>query len=154
MTLVRTAMRPIWRFARRTRVERRLLVQAFLLLLAITVGLRLMPLVSLQRVLSHPARKAWVRRDVRPSPDTVVWAVRVMSSYIPRATCLVRAVALQTLLGVYSWPSRLCIGFGQGAGGTLGGHAWVEAEGAAEIVEEGQAEYRCVLTLGADGSAV
>jgi hypothetical protein len=126
MTLIAKAVRPVQRFVGRMPVERRLLVWSFLLLLAITVGLRLIPLISLQRVIRRVARKGRARSDERLSADTVIWAVTVMSSYAPRATCLVRALVLQTLLEAYGWPSRLRLGLGRGVDGTLAGHAWVE----------------------------
>lgn len=126
MTLIRTAVRPVQRFVRRTPVERRLLIWSFLLLLAIAVGLRLVPLVSLRRVVRRAARRGRAHFADRPSPDTVVWAVTVMSRYAPGSTCLVRALALQALLEVYGWPSRLRVGLGRGADGALVGHAWVE----------------------------
>jgi hypothetical protein len=126
MTLIRAAVRPVRRFVRRTPVEQRLLVRSYVLLLALTVGLRLMSLVSLLRVIRRVARNSRERRADRPSPDTLAWAVTVASAYAPGATCLVRALALYTLLEAYGWPARLCVGFARALGGALEGHAWVE----------------------------
>jgi hypothetical protein len=129
MTWIRAAVRPVQRFVRRTPVERRLLIWSFLLLLALTVGLRLMPLVSLQRVIRRVVRNGRGQRDDRPSPDTLAWAVTVAGSYAPGATCLVRALSLYTLLEAYGWPARLCVGFARALDGTLEGHAWIEGPG-------------------------
>jgi hypothetical protein len=119
-------MRLLQRFLRHTPVERRLLIRSYLLLLAVTVGLRLMPLVSLQQSIRRGARRARTHCDDRPLPFTVIWAVSATSRYLPRATCLARALVLQTLLDGHGWPSRLRVGFGRAADGSLAGHAWVE----------------------------
>jgi hypothetical protein len=118
--------RPIQRFVRRTPLERRLLLRSSALLLAVTLGLRLMPLVSLQKVARRAVRRGRAHSGDRPSPDTVIWAVTATSRYLPRSTCLARALVLQTLLEVYGWSSRLRVGFGRAADGSLAGHAWVE----------------------------
>lgn len=146
MTVPRKAVRRIRRFARRTRIERRLLVRSFLLLQAIVVGLRFMPLVSLQRVLGRLGHKAaWPRRDGGLAPDTVVWAVTAVSCYVPRATCLVRALALQTLLEAYGWPTQLCVGISRAADGTLGGHAWIEGPDGRVINGDARIPYTPLL---------
>jgi hypothetical protein len=119
-------MRTVRRFARRTRSERRLLIRSFVLLQAVAIGLRLLPLLSLERAL-HRLGRARARRSGGLAPDIIVWAVTAVSGYVPRATCLVRALALQTLLEEHGWPSRLCVGIGHSADGRLGGHAWIEA---------------------------
>lgn len=146
MTLVRTAIRPIWRFARRTRVERRRLVWSFLLLLAITVGLRLVPFISLQRMLSRLTRRAGRRRE-QLAPGMIAWAVTAASGYVPGAACLSRALALQILLEEQGRPARLCIGIGRGTDRMLQGHAWVEAVGVQETPGGDGDGYHRILTL-------
>jgi hypothetical protein len=146
MRVVQTAVQVIRRFASRSPVERRLLIPSFLLLLVAAVGLRFMPLVSVRRVLNRFARKsAQAGRGAGPAPGTVVWAVRAASGYIPGATCLVRALALQTLLGAHGWPTRLCVGFGHGADRTLGGHAWIEGPGGRVIDGDARIPYTPLL---------
>jgi hypothetical protein len=148
MTLIRRTTRLVWRFARFTRVERRLLVQSFLLLLVITAGLRLMPLLSLQRVLSCLARNTGKGpHSQRAAPDMITWAVTAASNYVPGAACLSRALTLQVLLEERGWRARLCIGIGLGTDRRLQGHAWVEGIGDGD-------GYQRILTLAANRRAV
>jgi hypothetical protein len=146
MRVVQTPVRVIRRFASRSPVERRLLIRSFLLLLVAAVGLRFMPLVSVRRVLNRFSRtSAQAGRGAGPAPGTVVWAVTAVSGYVPRTTCLVRALALQTVLEAHGWPSRLCVGIGHGADGTLGGHAWIEGPGGRVIDGDARIPYTPLL---------
>jgi hypothetical protein len=148
MTLIRAAVRRIQRFVSRTPVERRLLVRSYVLLLAITVGLRLVPFISLQRMLSRLARSAGRKqRREQMAPDKIAWAVTGASLYVPGAACLSRALALQVLLEEQGRPAQLHIGIGRGPDRTLQGHAWVEAVGVLDPPGGGADGLRRILTL-------
>lgn len=56
-------------------------------------------------------------------------AVQFASRFVPRATCLPRALAALVLLRSRSVPARLQIGVTRDGAGKLDGHAWVESEG-------------------------
>jgi hypothetical protein len=56
-------------------------------------------------------------------------AVEFASRFVPRATCLPRALATLVLLRARSVPARLRIGVARDESGTLDGHAWVESDG-------------------------
>lgn len=56
------------------------------------------------------------------------WAVVGTSRYVPRATCLVQALALHGLLARRGRPSHLRLGVRTGE--TFAAHAWVEVDGA------------------------
>jgi Transglutaminase-like superfamily len=65
-------------------------------------------------------------------PTEIAWAVTATSRFVPRATCLVRALAAQRLLARNGSTSRLHIGVAA-AGGlrlrSIEAHAWLECEG-------------------------
>jgi hypothetical protein len=69
----------------------------------------------------------------RFSPADVDRAVRSAATFVPGATCLVRAMAARVLLGRCGHPSRLLLGLRRGEGGDLDAHAWVEC-GAGTVV--------------------
>ena len=51
------------------------------------------------------------------------------SRYVPGATCLVRALAAETLLRKYGHDACLRIGVSKNSSQVLLAHAWVESEG-------------------------
>ena len=108
---------------------RRLLIRAFFLVLVIRLLLWVLPFTSLQKVLKsfHPRASPPASDDIPPA--RIAWAVTVASRYVLRATCLVRALATQVLLGRAGRSSVLHIGVMKGDRAPIEAHAWVEAEG-------------------------
>ncbi len=106
------------------------LLRVGLLLLAVRLGLSLLPFSTLRR---------WVGRYARlsarqPADDTglrrvttaVEWASRPASD---RITCLTKALVTHMLLLRRGYPAELRIGVAHAAGGRLESHAWVEYSG-------------------------
>lgn len=58
-----------------------------------------------------------------------MWAITVVSRYLPGASCLTQALAALTLLGNVDRTIAVRIGIAKEAGGALTAHAWVEMEG-------------------------
>jgi len=58
----------------------------------------------------------------------VVWSVSVASRYVPKATCLVQALAMKALLDKEGHPANLQIGVMKDEGGKFQAHAWVESQ--------------------------
>lgn len=109
--------------------ERGLLLQAFALLWTVRLGLWLLPFSVVRRFLrGRPARSRVGHASPSP-PDRVAWAVLVASGYVPRATCLARALVAQALLRRRGLPAELRIGVARGGGRALDAHAWVESGG-------------------------
>ncbi len=71
---------------------------------------------------------AWPKGSLAGSlpgrPREVAGAVMSASRYVPRATCLVRALTVQALLEAQGWPAWLRIGVAGAPGWAA--HAWVE----------------------------
>jgi len=128
-------------------MERRLLISAAVLVATVRVGLSLLPFQTLRRILTELAQGPTVGpRANRPSVDRVAWAVTVASRYVPKASCLIQALAAQVLLARHGHPARLRIGVAKGAEGRLEGHAWLEHQGV--IVVGGRELPRYILLAG------
>lgn len=105
--------------------ERRLLLRALTLLWGCRLALWTLPFRFVAR---------WAERSrVRPGASEadgrrVARAIGVASRYVPRATCLVRALAGARLFAEQGRRVRVVIGARKGAAG-LEAHAWLEAGG-------------------------
>jgi hypothetical protein len=123
-------MRALRRLRALSGAERRLLVEAALLLAVIRAALWLLPFEGVRRVtrrLGRPPRR-------RPSVDgadeaRLVWAVGAAGRGLPRITCLVRALAAQALLARHGRASELRLGVARRPDGAFAAHAWLEREG-------------------------
>lgn len=120
----------VGKFLRLPSPERLLLLRAALLLGGIRLGLSLLPFPVLRGLLSR-VRVGRSRLDNvgHSSIDQPVWAVAAAGRYIPKATCLAQALALQVLLTRQGHVVRLYIGVAKGKQGRLEAHAWVESQG-------------------------
>src|SRR4028118_2226284 len=127
-------MKRLHKFLSLTPSDRVLLINALLLLGAIRLGLKLLPLQTLRRLLARIAQPIrTLQQAEKASVDKVAWAVIVASHYISGARCLVQALATQVLLERRGYPTQLRIGFTRGMGGQMSAHAWIESEGRVAI---------------------
>jgi hypothetical protein len=111
------------------RADRRLLLQASALMLALHAGVRLFPFALVRRCLDRIASDARRGPQRGASRDRIVWAVRAAGARLPRTTCLIEALAADTMLRRGGYPSTLRIGVRRGASLSLDAHAWVECDG-------------------------
>jgi hypothetical protein len=109
-------------FAHLPRADKLLLARAFSLVTAIRLGLWLLQFRVLRR-LALPRGRSLNRV---PWMDRLIWAVRVVSRYIPRATCLTQALAAQALLARSGYESKLVLGFAKDQECPFDAHAWLE----------------------------
>jgi len=122
--------------------EKAILFKAWILLGAIRLGFELLPfsvvksLVTRERPVSPPRSHA--------SIDELTWAVTVASGFVPGATCLVQAMALQFLLQRAGYPALMHIGVNKDEIGKLKAHAWVESQGRVLI---GGSDFRAYTRL-------
>ncbi len=123
-------MQRLHKFLGLSSAHRRLLVTSALLVGTIRLGLWLLPFQVLRLRLAGMARTAnKVQQGDQATIDRVVWAVKVASRYVPKATCLTQALAAQVLLSRRGYPVRLRLGVAKGEAGQLRAHAWVESQG-------------------------
>lgn len=99
-----------------------MLGRAFLALLRIRIALWVRPW---NRLTAPAARAVTLESTRRPGVHRLEWAVLAASRFVPRATCLTRALALHRLLWQYGYRSSVQVG-ARRAGGRFVAHAWVE----------------------------
>ena len=122
-------MKRIRNFLQLSRPDQLLLIKAILVLAVITLELRMLPWLTLQRRLLKLAnRRSRFVPAQRPSAQRIAWAIQVASWYVPKATCLPRALAAQLLLIQSAYPAHLQIGVARNEVGKFEAHAWVTSE--------------------------
>jgi hypothetical protein len=106
-----------------------LLIQSLVLLAFVTVGLRMLSWLTLQKFLLEIASWYSSFRIFRvPSVIHIGWAVHAASRSIPHATCLPQALVAQYLFLRDGYPVGLQIGVARNKSGKLQAHAWVTSE--------------------------
>ena len=139
-------MRQCRKFVQLAPADRSLLVSAAFLVVWVRLGLWLLPFRTLRRTLSRLAGASTGRQG---SPgcaaERPVWAVRVVSRYVPGSTCLTQALAAHALLARHGYSADLQIGFTRDDAKRLQGHAWLEHEGEV-VIGGGELERYVPLT--------
>lgn len=116
-------MKTLRRFLALPPADRRLLWEALKTVALCRAALGIVPFERLRR---------WAAA-VPPAPcpvavEKLAWGVRAAARRVPRATCLVQALALQRLMARAGLASTLEIGVNRDAGGFTA-HAWLRHEG-------------------------
>ena len=121
-------MKRLQKFNQLSRPEKLLFLQTMLVLTSVTLGLRTIPWLKLQRLLLNIAN--WHARSAvrRVSLQSITRSIRTASYYIPKATCLPQALTAQHLLIWNSYPADFQIGVANDANGKLEAHAWVTSQ--------------------------
>ena len=129
--------------------DRRLWLSALLVAGCARLGLRLLSVRTVRGMVRRLAQRLGGRLSPRPTPREVAGAVMSASRYVPRATCLVRALTVHALLEAQGWPARLRIGV---AGPPeWAAHAWVEdAHGPVTEGDPGVGRLISVVTFAED----
>ena len=121
------------RFAALDGAERRLVLEAALVVVLVRLGLRSLDFRTVRRGLSGLAAVSPTPRSPA-SVDAVCWAVRAASRVVPgRDTCLVRAVAAGAVLARHGHAASIRIGVERHGRAGLDAHAWVEHDGRAVL---------------------
>lgn len=122
-----------WRgFCRLDGADRTLVLEAAFLIVTILAGLRIVRYSVLCRWLNRPAS----RRPRRHAPVArVAWAISAVTHRVPGTTCLVRALAADTMLRRRGYQPEVRFGVRDPAvrRHPLEAHAWVECEGAVVV---------------------
>lgn len=136
-------MQRMKRFLGLPKQERWMLVHALAALLVVRVAL---PFFSLATVDRLAAGMIW-RRSQIPSAYRIAWAIRSLARFVPRATCLVQALAGHALLIRYGYVPRLTIGVTKDDRKCLGAHAWVTCANEVVIGGHDMENYIALLSL-------
>jgi hypothetical protein len=115
------AMRQLKRFTALSVDEHILLLRAFAWVIVIRLGLWLLPFRFVRQIAASPSRKG---TQIQPL-SRYIWAVRVVSRYVPCGTCLTQAMAAQTLLAASGYDSRVEIGVNTDEQCRFQAHAWL-----------------------------
>ncbi|HIK29962.1 MAG TPA: lasso peptide biosynthesis B2 protein [Oscillatoriales cyanobacterium M59_W2019_021] len=122
-------MRRLFERIRQKYCDRKLLLEIFIFLNLVRLGLRCLPFPTLQKLLEKASRFS-PKTSERLSVGKIVWAVETSSRYMPGGIkCLARALTTQTLMKQHSHVGELRIGVAKGETGELEAHAWVEHRG-------------------------
>jgi Transglutaminase-like superfamily len=121
-------MKQLLKLLRLTSKDGNLLINTFILLGLVKLGLWLLPFQTLRRILgniSQPNPKL-----NQTSLSRIIWAVNVSTRYMPSgAKCLARALTCQILMTQRGYSPELRIGVAKSEEGKLEAHAWVESQG-------------------------
>ena len=117
---MRRLKKRITRFLQLSWAERLLLLRAAIVLASVRVALQGLPLKAVRRIASAVAFT-----PPKTSIQNLVWAVSAASRYLPGASCLPQAIALQAMLARSGFSSRVEIGIAREQLHRLEAHAWV-----------------------------
>lgn len=130
-------MTAIRKFRDLSRPDRNLLCAAWVSLIRARIAVSVFSLPRLRRNLPPAARPG-------ADPLRIAWALHAASRFVPRSTCLVRALAAHRLLAKHGHASDLRIGVAKSDEAGLAAHAWVECGGTV-LVGRTDAEYSVLL---------
>jgi len=120
-------MKKLWRL---NRVERGLLIQALLGVMAARIMLPVLPLSKVRRMLWRLlSAEQPLAAGRRCTAERVAWAVAAAEKHAPSgSTCLASALAGQALFRRHGYETHLRIGVKWGLGRTFAAHAWLERQ--------------------------
>lgn len=125
--------------------DRFLLIEAAILLILIRLGLQLLQFQNLRYILAKVIRP---KQNKQASIYKIIWAITMVSPYIPGVKCLARAIVAQVMLSKHGYPNQLRIGVGKDQQGQFIAHAWVENRGRTVIGGIGNmTKYYNVMSL-------
>ncbi len=114
--------------------DKRLLLQALMLVGLVRFGLWALPFRVVVRHVAGLAHRSWrAERGDRSTARRIAWAVRAACRLVPSATCLPQALATQVLLARWGIQGHLRIGVAKDIDGRLAAHAWIESDGSVLI---------------------
>jgi hypothetical protein len=118
--------------------ERLLLVEALAVVVAVRLGLWLLPFQKLRSLVRAAGRCPVDSHSANVLPvERIAWTVRAVGDFVPGATCLTQALAGQIMLARRSQPARLHIGVAKGSEEKLSAHAWLECDGRIVLGDHG-----------------
>lgn len=119
------------KFLKLATTEKILILKSFFLVLVIRVALWLVPVKLLQNL--FPWNSEENCDDTTPGNwgeiTSIVRAVKAVSRFVPRATCLTQALAASLLIRRSGQTSALRIGVAKDDKSRLIAHAWLEKDG-------------------------
>jgi hypothetical protein len=115
------------KFIRRPAIERRLLLEALVIVPAVRFFLSVLPFRVVQRIVRSASA---LRQNPTASVKSIVWSVKAVSARVPHASCLTQALAGTILLARHGYDATLRLGVQRKDDGGFAAHAWLECDGA------------------------
>lgn len=115
-------LRKLRKFAALDWHDRQIILQAFALVCATRLALWYVPFRQV-------AKTQALGLNTGVPPDRLAWAITAAANCVPRATCLVRALAAQRLFAFHGYTSELRIGVANSRETGFKAHAWLEHRG-------------------------
>jgi hypothetical protein len=138
----RRLLRSIRDFPKARREQRKLLLTAFPLVIAVRLALWTVPSrLVLRYALRWNERAEQNHSSESPPANLAAWAVRAASRRIPGASCLTQALAGQIFLGMHGYASQIRVGVAREEDGTFSAHAWLDVNGKVLIGDHGLERY-------------
>jgi Transglutaminase-like superfamily len=146
-------MKPLFRFLSLSWSDRGMLLQTYVLLTLVRLGLWLLPFNRLWKGLMQLGQ---LKPLLSSSPKTelqtmrqVLWAINLSTRFTPGgAKCLARALTAKVLLDQQRCPASFKIGVAKGEAGNLDAHAWIEFRGHVVIGQVDKlSDYTAMPTL-------
>ncbi len=125
--------------------ERHLFRRALLTVVCVRLSLWLLPFRTVRRLIERPEQPQ-PGANGKPPAETIAWAVAAAGRYVPRATCLVLALAARRLCARAGHSTVLHVGVSRAAG--FAAHAWLDCDGRVLVGGEEAREYAKLLTPG------
>jgi hypothetical protein len=110
------------RFAK-LRLNYKLLFRAGVWIVAVRLGLSTLPFRAVRQMTMYRVTATGSEYSV----EEIVWAIRAVSRYVPKATCLVQALVVQRFLMASGHRCRLRLGVAKDVVRGFQSHAWVES---------------------------
>ena len=118
------------RFLRLPSSDRKILFKAGVLLWVVRIGMWILPFRSLRELLGKKTHNSIAVSQATPArAEKIARCVKLMSRYVPAATCLAQALVTVRLLEEAGLPACLRIGVARSEAGEFEAHAWVESKG-------------------------
>ena len=122
------------------------LFKAFFFLCSMRIMIWIFPFHYLQNLIKKFSYKPKEYMPHNIPLERLIQAVEIMSRYMPKSTCLTRALAAQMLLSQYRYTSNVKIGVSK-ENGEFEAHAWLEVDNKI-ILGESDTLYTTILNTG------
>jgi hypothetical protein len=123
-------MRRIKKFLRLSYEDKLLIVEAAVMLSAVTVGLFFLPFnYFVKQIYRFEKKSNNIAHLKKIRSDRVAWAVKSVGRYVPYARCLSQALTVKILLLNRDCPVQLRIGVTKSIENRIMAHAWIESRG-------------------------
>ena len=124
--------------------DKHILIKSFFLLWIIRIMLCILPFSVIQKIVGRFTVVSGESHSIHL--EKLTWAVAVMGRYVPKATCLTRALTAQILLAGQNYRSNLKIGVSK-TEGNFEAHAWLESDNKI-VLGESETEFIPILNIG------